>query len=95
VARHQSGNGSGKFNVVTQDLGGWVRVYLEPGPVVPADLPVYLAHALTQWFRQHPELTLGPVAPIQRDGQTVELHAWYTRHSFPDQFLPGQQPPQG
>jgi hypothetical protein len=30
------------------------------------------------------------VVPIQRDGNTVELHAWFEQTVFPD--LSGQQP---
>jgi hypothetical protein len=31
------------------------------------------------------------VVPITRDGNTVELHAWYEQHLFPD-ISPQQQP---
>lgn len=57
---------------------------------VPDDLAVYLSQALSEWFRQRPQLHLRCVVPIQRDGNTVELHAWYDAHLFP--ALQGPQP---
>ena len=77
------GNGSGKLDVGCHDMGGWIRV-LAAGET-PADLPVYLSHLLAQWFRERPHLRLRFVVPISRDGDTVELHAWYDAHVFPDQ----------
>jgi hypothetical protein len=90
MAQHPTGNGSGKFTVVTHDMGGWVRVFTDPLAFVPVDLPVYLSHSLTNWFRQHPQLSLRAVLPVTRDGNTVELHAWYDLHVFPN--LTGQKP---
>jgi hypothetical protein len=46
LARQQTGNGSGKVNVITQNVGGCV---------LPPDLPMHLSHALTQGFRQYLE----------------------------------------
>jgi hypothetical protein len=48
------------------------------------DLPVYLSHALTQWLRARLPRTLRCVVPVSRHGHTVELHAWYALHVFPD-----------
>jgi hypothetical protein len=45
---------------------------------------------LSDWFRQRPHFHLRCVAPIQKDGNTVELHAWYDAHLF--QALKGPQP---
>jgi hypothetical protein len=78
------GNGSGKFEVHQQDMGGWVRVFTDPGAKVPDNLPVFLAHALTEWMRQRPQLHLVSVVPVCRGGDTVELHAWYGLHVFAD-----------
>ncbi len=89
MSQHDPGNGSGKFNVHTQDMGGWVRVFTDPLAFVPADLPVFLSHALTAWFRQRPQLHLRAVLPVVRDGNTAEVHAWYDLHVFPD--MTGQQ----
>ena len=77
------GNGSGKFEIGHQDMGGWVRVSAG-GHNLPHDLPVYLSQALSDWFRQRPHLHMRCVVPIQRDGDTVELHAWYDAHVFPN-----------
>ncbi len=61
----------------------WLRVYLDAGEP-PNDLPFYLSHSLAAWFRQRPQLRLRFVVPIVRDGETVELHAWYDQVQFPD-----------
>jgi hypothetical protein len=80
------GNGSGKFNVVIDDQGGWIRVFVPDlgSPPHDADLPLYLAHAMTAWFRTNPHLRLRFAMPVTRDGETVELLAWYDQHLFPD-----------
>jgi hypothetical protein len=44
---------------------------------------VFLSHTLAEWFRPRPQLRLTCVVPINRDGTTVELHAWYECHVFP------------
>jgi hypothetical protein len=78
------GNGSGKFEIGQADMGGWVRVF--PGKAadnVPEDLAVYLSQTLAEWFRQRPHLHMKCVIPINRDGTTVELHAWYELHLLP------------
>ena len=59
MTQRDTGNGSGEFKVHTQDMGGWVRVFTDPGAFTPADLPTYLSHALTGWFRQRPMMTFG------------------------------------
>lgn len=78
----QSGNGSGRFEIVHNDMGGWVRVAAS-GPALPPDLGMYLSHTLADWFRQRPQYRLVSVVPITRDGNTVELHGWYECHIFP------------
>jgi hypothetical protein len=90
----QPGNGSGKFSVGVHDMGGWVRVIA--GGTAPQDgnLPFYLAHRLSDWFRENPHLRLLSVVPISKDGDTVELHAWYEQHRFRD-LSPLAQPPPG
>jgi hypothetical protein len=76
------GNGSGKFEIGQHDMGGWVRICA--GRVnLPDDLPVYLSQALSDWFLQRPHLHMRCVVPIQKDGDTMELHAWYDAHLFP------------
>jgi hypothetical protein len=78
------GNGSSKYKINSDDQGGWVRVFLERHPSPPDDLPLYLAHGLADWLRNHAQVHLTCVVPIQKDGDTVELHAWYEQHLFPD-----------
>lgn len=81
---HRHGNGSGKFDIHTQDMGGWVRVFTDKLPAgIPDDLGVYLSQTLSEWFRQHAGLKMRCVVPINRDGGTLELHAWYDAHLFP------------
>jgi hypothetical protein len=77
------GNGSGKFNVLQSDMGGWVRVYTDERASVPEDLAVYLSQTLADWLRQRPQLLLQSVVPVNRGGDTVELHAWYRVHVLP------------
>lgn len=69
------GNGSGRFNVHQEDLGGWVRVFADPREAAPPNLAAWLSHALTEWFRQRPHLRMRCVVPVDRGGETVELHA--------------------
>lgn len=81
--RHNTGggNGSGKFEIGHYDMGGWVRVCAGKQHL-PEDIAVYLSQTLSDWFRQHPHLHMRCVVPIQKDGNTVELHSWYDAHLF-------------
>jgi hypothetical protein len=80
----QPGNGSGKFDVGTHDMGGWVRVFASQSGQHVEDLAFYLAHRLSLWFRENPHQRLICVVPISKGGNTVELHGWYEQHIFPD-----------
>ena len=71
------GNGSGKFDVGAHDMGGWVRVVASNSPATPDDLGAFLADRLSRWLQEHPNLSLVCVVPITKNGNTVELHAWY------------------
>jgi hypothetical protein len=75
-------NGSSNFDISCSDMGGWVRAFAAKTGNLPTDFPVYLSVALAEWFREHPRFQLQCVVPIQRDGNTVELHAWYVVHVF-------------
>jgi hypothetical protein len=75
-------NGSGKVNINSSDMGGWVRI-AAGNHDLPEDIGVYLSQGLADWFRQRPHLRLRCVVPISRNGTTVELHAWYEAHIFP------------
>ena len=77
------GNGSSRFNVHQDDMGGWVRVFTDHRGPLPEDFPVFLSQALSEWFRLRPNLRMRCVVPVVRDGDTVELHAWYEAHLFP------------
>jgi hypothetical protein len=77
-----SGNGSNKFDVFAQDQFGWVRVFCKLEGPQPAELPLALSDVLSEWFRQRPHLKVRTIVPIQKDGDTVELHAWYDCHVF-------------
>ena len=84
-------NGSGRFNVHSVDMGGWVRVYAEPRD--HDDAGPFLSAALTDWFRNRPQLRMRCVVPVTRDGNTTELHAWFDAHVFPPtDFAPAPSP---
>jgi len=76
--KHQpGGNGSSKGVIHQEDVGGWVRVFTDnPGPL-PPDFALYLSASLSEWFRKMPQRRMRTVVPIQRDGDTVELHCWF------------------
>jgi hypothetical protein len=74
---HGNGNGSGKVEIGFHDLGTYVRVISGPGAAQAEDLPGVLAQALTDFFAKNPEKHLRFIVPINRDGTTVELQAWY------------------
>jgi hypothetical protein len=75
-------------NVHQQDMGGFVRVFTDPLSAVPDELHVWLSHALTEWFRQRPQLRMRCVLAVTRGGDTGELHAWYDLHVFPRRVQP-------
>lgn len=84
MAKPHPGNGSSKFGVGVHDMGGWVQVKADGSPAGPDELAVYLSHRLSEWLRDNAHLRLLCVVPVSRDGKTVELHAWYEQHLFPD-----------
>src|SRR5262249_2202205 len=91
-----SGVPSPRVNVHQEDMGGWVRAFSDRVGHQPDQLPLFLSHGRTEFFRRRPQLSVKCVVPVVRDGATVELHAWYTLHVFPDAFQqtrPAPQPP--
>ena len=84
MAKHEPGNGSSRIDIGVHDMGGWVRVMADNAPAAGTDLGVYLSHRLSEWLRQNAHLHLLCVVPIDRDGNTVELHAWYGQRLFTD-----------
>jgi hypothetical protein len=93
--KQHSGNGSGKFNIHSVDMGGWVRIHPDKTAHLPSDFAVFLSSALSDWFRHRPQLRMRNVVPISRDGNTVELRAWFDCHVFPSTALAphGEQKP--
>ncbi|MCI0372393.1 MAG: hypothetical protein L0214_13725 [candidate division NC10 bacterium] len=83
----QQGDGSAKLHVHQADMGGWVRVYTDETSPLPKGLATYLSLALTEWFRQRPQLHLRCVVSVARDGNTAELHGWYDVHVLPNTAL--------
>jgi hypothetical protein len=89
------GNGSGKFEIGQSDMGGWVRIYPAKAETSGREgLAIFLSQSLADWFRQRPQLHLKCVVPIDLDGTTTELHAWYEAHLFPPTPI-GPQPSVG
>ena len=80
--RQPPGNGSNKIHVHQEDMGGWVRVFTDKTATLTDDLPLFLSHTLAEWFRQRRHLRMRCAVPICRDGNTVEIHAWYETHVF-------------
>jgi hypothetical protein len=80
----KGGNGSGNFEVGTQDMGGWTRTSADYSGPTPDGLARALSHHLTAWFRANRHLRIRCVVPINKGGDTVELHAWYDQVHFPD-----------
>jgi hypothetical protein len=87
--KQPGGNGASKIPIHQDDVGGWVRVFTDKLGPLPEDFHFYLSATLTEWFRQRPQLLLQAVVPINRDGNTVELHAWYHVHALPPRQGPG------
>ena len=77
------GNGSGGFEIHQEDKGGWLRVYPARMDNIPDDLPVFLSETLIDWFRERPQAAIRSVTPINKDGNTVELHAFYELRAIP------------
>ena len=75
------GNGSGQIEIGVVDCGGWVQVRLSRHYDLPDDTHVAMSACLVRWFTERAQLRLRFVVPIQRDGTTIELHAWYDGQS--------------
>jgi hypothetical protein len=65
-----------------RDMGGWLRVFVDADSLSAAQLPIYLSYGVTQWFRARPHYRLHCVTAITKNGDTIELHAWYDQHVF-------------
>ena len=53
-------------------LGGFMGRCEPIGELAP-----FLSGTLAQWMQNNPDQRIIAVAPISRDGDTVELHAWF------------------
>ena len=62
------------FSIGTQDMGGWVRVFLGSGEPT-GELAVFLSDTFQDWFRQRPHLRLRFVVPITSGGDTSDRTA--------------------
>lgn len=72
-----------RFEIVQEDMGGWVRVFLGRGEPT-GELGKFLSHGLTDWMRKRPQLRVRFAVPINSNGDTVEHHVWYDQVLFPD-----------
>jgi hypothetical protein len=72
-----------RFEIIEEDMGGWVRVFLGRGEPT-GEVAKFLSHGLTDWMGKRPHLRVRFVVPINRDGDTVEFHAWYDQVLFFD-----------
>ena len=71
-----------RFEIVQEDMGGWVRVFLGAGEPT-GEVAGFLSQCLADWMRKRPHLRVRCAVPVTRDGDTVELHAWYEQAAFP------------
>lgn len=65
-----------EFEINVEDHRGFVRVYMGRGEPT-GELAQFLSPTLAQWMQNNPDRRLLAVVPISRDGDTVELHAWF------------------
>ena len=77
------GNGSGKYAVHAEERGGWVRVFSDLSGALPDHFALALSQMLADWFRHRPQLRLRCIVPVCKEGNTIELHAWYDVHVMP------------
>lgn len=80
----QQGQASPVVKVNHSDLGGCVRFTPTAESLRHPDLGAFLALSVTQWFLERSHLRLSSVLPVVKEGNTVEMLAWYEQHGFPD-----------
>lgn len=68
------------FEIIVEDHMGFARVFMGHGEPT-GELAQYLSATLAQWIAQRPQLRIIAVAPVVRDGDTAELHAWFEQRS--------------
>ena len=64
------------FEINVEDHNGFLRISMGRGE--PAgELAQFLSATLANWMKANPGQRIVAVCPINRDGDTVELHAWF------------------
>jgi hypothetical protein len=64
------------FEIIVEDHMGFLRIFMGRGE--PAgELAQFLSATLANWMKSNPEQRILAVVPINRDGDTAELHAWF------------------
>lgn len=64
------------FEINIENHMGYLRVFMGRGEPT-GELAPFLSATLSQWMQNNPDQRIIAVAPISRDGDTVELHAWF------------------
>ena len=64
------------FEINVEDHNGFLRVFMGRGEPT-GELAKFLSATLANWMKANPEQRILAVVPINRDGDTVELHAWF------------------
>jgi hypothetical protein len=71
--------GKTSMTVHHEDMVTSVRFYLREEGRESRTSPICLSQAVATWFHERPELSLTTAYGIERDGNTVEIHAFYSR----------------
>lgn len=66
------------FEINIEDHRGYLRVFMGRGEPT-GELAPFLSGTLARWIENNPGQRIVAVAPISRDGDTVELHAWFEK----------------
>lgn len=73
-------NGSGDATIVTEDRGGWLRVFAQsPEDVSNDELPFHLSDGLQKWRQANPDRRLLATFGVVQAGEMVAIHAFYER----------------
>lgn len=83
MRKKPGGNGSGKIDIVIQEMRGWFEIRVSRDYDLPDDVHVGMSEIMNQWFCDRPHLRMRCVVPIQKDGSTVAFHVWYDAVLFP------------
>jgi hypothetical protein len=64
------------FEINIENHMGFLRIFMGHGEPT-GELAPFLSGTLAQWMQANSDQRIVAVAPISRDGDTVELHAWF------------------